>query len=56
MQVVASESKPPACRQKGIPLKKNGNPIHIAETIKFLIDKDFVNRETIDINGGLFMR
>ena len=42
--------------REGNPLKKNGNPIHIAETIKFLIDNDFVNGETIDINGGLFMR
>ncbi len=38
------------------PLKRNGDPIHIAETIKFLIENDFVNGETIDINGGLFMR
>ncbi len=42
--------------REGNPLKKNGAPIHIAETIKFLIDNDFVNGETIDINGGLFMR
>ena len=42
--------------REGNPLKKNGDPIHIAATIKFLIDNDFVNGETIDINGGLFMR
>jgi 3-oxoacyl-[acyl-carrier protein] reductase len=42
--------------REGNPLKKNGDPIHIAATIKFLIDNDFINGETIDINGGLFMR
>jgi 3-oxoacyl-[acyl-carrier protein] reductase len=42
--------------REGNPLKKNGDPVHIAATIKFLIDNDFVNGETIDINGGLFMR
>jgi 3-oxoacyl-[acyl-carrier protein] reductase len=42
--------------REGNPLKRNGDAIHIAETIKFLIDNDFVNGETIDINGGLFMR
>ena len=40
----------------GNPLKKNGDPIHIAAAIKFIIDNDFVNGETIDINGGQFMR
>jgi 3-oxoacyl-[acyl-carrier protein] reductase len=42
--------------REGNPLKRNGDPIHIAETIKFLIENDFVNGETIDINGGLYMR
>ena len=42
--------------REGNPLKRNGEPIHIAETVKFLIDNDFVNGETIDINGGFFMR
>jgi len=42
--------------REGNPLKRNGDSIHIATTIKFLIDNDFVNGETIDINGGLFMR
>ena len=37
------------------PLKKHGHAGHIAETIRFLIENDFVNGETIDINGGLFM-
>ena len=38
------------------PLKKNGHAGHIAETIRFLVENDFINGETIDINGGLFMR
>ena len=38
------------------PLKKNGHAGHIAEAIRFLIENDFINGETIDINGGLFMR
>lgn len=42
--------------REGNPLQKNGEPIHIAEAIKFLINNDFINGETIDINGGLFMR
>lgn len=42
--------------REGNPLQKNGEPIHIAETIKFLVYNDFINGETIDINGGLFMR
>lgn len=42
--------------REGNPLQKNGEPIHIAETIKFLVHNDFINGETIDINGGLFMR
>ena len=42
--------------REGNPLQKNGEPIHIAETIKFLVQNDFINGETIDINGGLFMR
>lgn len=42
--------------REGNPLQKNGDPIHIAETIRFLIDNDFINGETIDVNGGLLMR
>ena len=38
------------------PLKRNGHAGHIAETIRFVIENDFINGETIDINGGLFMR
>jgi 3-oxoacyl-[acyl-carrier protein] reductase len=42
--------------RQGNPLQKNGDPGHIAETIRFLVDNDFINGETIDVNGGLFMR
>lgn len=38
------------------PLKRNGKPVHIATAIEFLIENDFVTGETIDVNGGLFMR
>lgn len=42
--------------RKGNPLEKNGDPVHIAQTIKFIMDNTFLNGETIDVNGGLFMR
>jgi len=42
--------------KEGIPLKKIGEAIHIAKTIKFLIENDFITGETIDVNGGAFMR
>jgi 3-oxoacyl-[acyl-carrier protein] reductase len=38
------------------PIKRIGEAIHIASTIKFLIENDFITGETIDVNGGLFMR
>jgi len=38
------------------PIKRIGEAIHIAKTIKFLIENDFITGETIDVNGGLFMR
>ena len=38
------------------PLQRNGEAIHIAMAVKFFVENDFVNGETIDINGGLFMR
>lgn len=38
------------------PLKMIGEPLHIAHTIKYLIENDFVTGETIDVNGGLMMR
>lgn len=38
------------------PLKRHGDAKHIASAIAFIIDNDFIDGETIDINGGLFMR
>lgn len=42
--------------RKANPLQRNGEPIHIARAVQFIIENDFLNGETIDINGGLFMR
>ena len=42
--------------RKSTPLLRNGEAVHIAKAVKFLIDNDFITGETIDINGGLFMR
>lgn len=42
--------------RKANPLQRNGQAIHIAMAVKLLIDNDFINGETIDINGGSFMR
>ena len=38
------------------PLKRNGQAAHVAATIRFLIDNDFLTGETVDVNGGLSMR
>lgn len=38
------------------PLQRNGEAHHIASTIKFLMENDFITGETIDVNGGIFMR
>lgn len=38
------------------PLKKLGAPEHIVQAVFFLIENTFVNGETIDVNGGAFMR
>lgn len=38
------------------PLKRNGSARHIALSIAHLIENDFITGETIDVNGGLFMR
>jgi len=42
--------------RKACPLQINGDPIHIAQTIKFIMDNNFLHGETIDVNGGLLMR
>jgi 3-oxoacyl-[acyl-carrier protein] reductase len=38
------------------PLGHNGQAVDIAKAIKFLIENSFITGETIDVNGGLFMR
>ena len=42
--------------RQACPLQKNGEATHIAQTIKFLMENDFIHGETIDVNGGIFMR
>jgi 3-oxoacyl-[acyl-carrier protein] reductase len=42
--------------QENTPLKRHGHAGHIASAVKFLIENDFITGETIDINGGLWMR
>jgi 3-oxoacyl-[acyl-carrier protein] reductase len=42
--------------RENTPLKMNGKASHIAMAIKMLVENDFMTGETIDINGGLFMR
>ena len=38
------------------PIKRIGESNHVAHTIKFLIENNFITGETIDVNGGFFMR
>jgi 3-oxoacyl-[acyl-carrier protein] reductase len=38
------------------PLKRNGQAKHISGVIRLLIENSFLTGETIDVNGGLFMR
>ena len=42
--------------RQNTPLKRLGEAAHIAEAIRFLIEAEFITGETIDVNGGLFMR
>jgi 3-oxoacyl-[acyl-carrier protein] reductase len=42
--------------RQATPLKRLGEAVQIAEAIRFLIQSDFITGETIDVNGGLFMR
>lgn len=42
--------------KKDIPLGDYGQAEEIAHTIAFLIDNPFITGETIDVNGGHFMR
>ena len=38
------------------PLKHNGKAEDIAAAICFLVENDFITGESIDVNGGIFMR
>ena len=38
------------------PLQRHGEAIHIAKAVQFIIENDYLNGETIDINGGAYMR
>ena len=38
------------------PLQRNGQPHHIASAICFCIENDYINGESIDINGGAYVR
>jgi NAD(P)-dependent dehydrogenase (short-subunit alcohol dehydrogenase family) len=42
--------------RQNTPLKRLGEAAHIAEAIRFLIHSEFITGETLDVNGGLFMR
>lgn len=52
---VSTPEKLEQFRQKS-PLKRNGVSSHIATAVRFLIENDFMTGETLDINGGSFMR
>lgn len=52
---VTSEAKMQHFKE-ATPLKRFGSPFDVARTIKFLVESDFMTGETIDCNGGLFMR
>lgn len=38
------------------PLKRNGSAEHIAACVRFIVENDFITGETIDVNGGMYMR
>jgi 3-oxoacyl-[acyl-carrier protein] reductase len=38
------------------PLKSLGSPEMVASTVEFVVENEFMTGETIDCNGGLFMR
>lgn len=42
--------------RKDTPLAEHGESEHIARAVRFLVENEFITGETIDINGGLFMR
>ena len=38
------------------PLERNGRAEHVASAVALLVENTFITGETIDVNGGLFMR
>ena len=42
--------------RKNTPMQKNGLAEDITQAIRLLVENNFITGETIDINGGLFMR
>lgn len=38
------------------PLKRTGEPKHIAKVVAMLLENEFMTGETVDVNGGLYMR
>jgi 3-oxoacyl-[acyl-carrier protein] reductase len=42
--------------KESTPLKRNGQDHHIASAVRFLMENDFITGESIDVNGGLFIR
>ncbi len=42
--------------RRATPLGRNGRAADVARAIVFLVEDSFVTGETIDVNGGLFMR
>ena len=40
----------------GIAMKRLADPKDIAHAVKYLADEAFVTGQTIDVNGGTFMR
>jgi 3-oxoacyl-[acyl-carrier protein] reductase len=41
--------------KKQIPISSLGNVTHIAQTLKFIIENDYVNGKTIAVDGGLIL-
>jgi pteridine reductase len=53
--VLPAESRPAdyiAWRVRGIPLKRQGDPVHITQTIRYLLDNAFVTGQIIVVDGG----
>jgi len=42
--------------RKSTPLQRIGDPSHIAKAVSFIIENDYIHGETIDVNGGQYMR